>query len=105
MIDNPSNDDGVAISAARQVATLMAAAAITAPKSGGQLFLAGKPPFLETVIIDDAKIRAELAGWLRARGKERREAIWFRAADVAEAVDAILFIGLRSMWRAAPEPR
>jgi hypothetical protein len=27
----------------RQVAQLMAAAAITAPKSGGQLFLAGKP--------------------------------------------------------------
>jgi uncharacterized ferredoxin-like protein len=98
MIDNPSNDDGVAISAARQVATLMAAAAITAPKSGGQLFLAGKPPFLETVIIDDAKIRAELAGWLRARGKERREAIWFRDAEVAEAVDAILFIGLAPNW-------
>jgi hypothetical protein len=27
----------------RQVAQLMAAAAITAPKSGGQLFLAGRP--------------------------------------------------------------
>jgi hypothetical protein len=26
----------------------MAAAAITAPKSGGQLFLAGKPNFMET---------------------------------------------------------
>ena len=30
----------------RQVAQLMAAAAITAPKSGGQLFLAGKPNFM-----------------------------------------------------------
>ena len=98
MTENEPSDDGVAITAVRQVATLMAAAAITAPKSGGQLFLAGKPAFLETVIIDDPHIRAELAGWLRARGKERREAIWFRDADVAEAVDAILFIGLAPNW-------
>ena len=39
----------------RQVAKLMAAAAITAPKSGGQLFLAGKPTFMETVIVDDRR--------------------------------------------------
>jgi len=91
-------DAGVAIGAVRQVATLMAAAAITAPKSGGQLFLAGKPAFLETVTIDDRQTRSELAGWLRARGKERRETIWFRDADVAEAVDAILFIGLAPNW-------
>lgn len=44
----------------RQVAQLMAAAAITAPKSGGQLFLAGKPGFMETVIADDAATRKEL---------------------------------------------
>lgn len=81
-----------------QVARLMAAAAITAPKSGGQLFLAGKRNFLETVIIDDFDTRGRLAGWLRARGKERREAIWFRDADVAEAVDAILFVGLLPDW-------
>jgi uncharacterized ferredoxin-like protein len=31
---------------------------------------------------------------LRARGKERREAIWFRDADVADVVDAVLFVGL-----------
>ena len=37
----------------RQVAKLMAAAAITAPKSGGQLFLAGKHNFMETVIVED----------------------------------------------------
>jgi hypothetical protein len=55
----------------------MAAAAITAPKSGGQLFLAGRPAFLATVIIDDPAARAELANWLRGRGKERRETIWF----------------------------
>jgi uncharacterized ferredoxin-like protein len=88
----------IGVAAVRQVATLMAAAAITAPKSGGQLFLAGKPAFLETMIIDDPATRAQLAGWLRARGKERREAIWFRDADVAEAVDAIVFLGLAPNW-------
>ena len=77
-----------------QVAKLMAASAITAPKSGGQLFLAGKTNFMETVIVDDADTRSQLAGWLRARGKERREAIWFRDAEVAEAIDAVLFVGM-----------
>jgi hypothetical protein len=81
-----------------QVAKLMAAAAITAPKSGGQLFLAGKHNFLETIIVEDPASRGELAGWLRARGKERREQIWFRDAEVAEAVDAILFVGLAPDW-------
>lgn len=80
------------------VAKLMAAAAITAPKSGGQLFLAGKPSFLETVIVDKPTTRAELAKWMRARGKERREQIWFRDAEVAEAVDVILFVGLAPNW-------
>src|SRR5207237_1290633 len=84
--------------AVRQVAQLMAAAAITAPKSGGQLFLAGKPNFLETVIADDPATRAGLAAWMRARGKERRERIWFRDAEAAESVDAILFVGLLPEW-------
>jgi hypothetical protein len=53
----------------RQVAQLMAAAAITAPKSGGQLFLAGKPGFMETVITDDPVTLTQLAAWMRARGK------------------------------------
>jgi uncharacterized ferredoxin-like protein len=75
----------------------MAAAAITAPKSGGQLFIAGKHNFIETVIVDDAETKHALAEWIRARGKERREAIWFRDAQVAESVDAILFVGL-SEW-------
>jgi uncharacterized ferredoxin-like protein len=92
------DQEAIGLAAVRQVATLMAAAAITAPKSGGQLFLAGKPAFLETVIIDEPATRAELAGWLRARGRERREAIWFRDAEVAEAVDAVLFIGLAPNW-------
>jgi hypothetical protein len=39
-----------------------------------------------------------LAGLLRARGKERRDQIWFRDADVAEAIDAILLVGLLPEW-------
>ncbi len=35
------------------VARLCAVAAMTAPKSGGQLFLQGAKPFIETVIVDD----------------------------------------------------
>jgi uncharacterized ferredoxin-like protein len=82
----------------RHVAQLMAAAAITAPKSGGQLFLAGKPNFMETVIVDDSDARRRPASWMRARGKERRERIWFGDAEAAEAVDAILFVGLLPGW-------
>jgi len=90
--------DGLRAGTVRQVAQLMAAAAITAPKSGGQLFLAGKPGFMETVIIDDPAIKSSLAAWMRARGAERRERIWYRDADAAEAVDAILFVGLLPGW-------
>ena len=70
--------DSLRADTVRQVAKLMAAAAITAPKSGGQLFLAGKHLFIETVIVDDRETLTRLAAWMRARGKERREAIWFR---------------------------
>lgn len=90
--------DGLRADTVRQVAKLMAAAAITAPKSGGQLFLAGKHLFIETVIVDDGETLTQLAAWMRARGKERREAIWFRDADAAEAIDAILFVGLRNWY-------
>ena len=82
----------------QQVAKLMAAAAITAPKSGGQLFLAGKHNFTETVIVADADTRRQLAEWMRARGTERRETIWFRDAEVAEAVDAVLFVGIADWY-------
>jgi uncharacterized ferredoxin-like protein len=81
-----------------QIAKLMAAAAITAPKSGGQLFLAGKHNFIETVIVADTETRHALAEWMRARGKERREAIWFRDAEVVEAIDAVLFVGLADWY-------
>ncbi len=63
--------DDIRAGTVRQVAQLMAAAAITAPKSGGQLFLAGKPNFMETVIADDTATRHELAAWMRARGSRR----------------------------------
>ena len=59
----------------RQVAKLMAAAAITAPKSGGQLFLKGKPLFIETVIVDDRPTLHDLAEWLRARDQLPRRAL------------------------------
>jgi len=62
------------------------------------LFLAGKHNFVETVIVDDPAVRANLGAWMRARGKERRENIWFRDAEVAEAVDAILFVGLADWY-------
>ena len=45
----------------RQVGQLMAAAAMTAPKSGGQLLAAGAPTFLETVLVDDPASLARLA--------------------------------------------
>jgi uncharacterized ferredoxin-like protein len=90
--------DALRADTVRQVAKLMAASAITAPKSGGQLFLQGKHLFIETVIVDDRDTLTQLAGWLRARGKERREAIWFRDADVADAIDAVLFVGLADWY-------
>ena len=51
MSDHLSYDD-LRADTVRQVAKLMAAAAVTAPKSGGQLFLQGKHLFIETVIVD-----------------------------------------------------
>lgn len=81
-----------------QVAKLMAASAITAPKSGGQLMTRGSPNFIETVIVDDKETLGKLAGWIRARGRERKEAIWFRDAQVAEKVDCILFVGLKDWY-------
>src|SRR5829696_3927359 len=98
MMGTPIDYDTLRVETVVQVAKLMAGAAITAPKSGGQLFLAGKPNFIETVIVEPPEERHALAEWLRARGKERREAIWFRDADVAGAVDGILFIGIAGWY-------
>jgi uncharacterized ferredoxin-like protein len=90
--------DALRADTVRQVAKLMAAAAVTAPKSGGMLFLQGKHLFVETVIVDDRPTLSSLSAWMRARGKERRETIWFRDADVADAIDAVLFVGLADWY-------
>lgn len=82
----------------RTVGQLCAAAAVTAPKSGGQLFLRGKPLFIETVLIDDKPTLKRLAEWMRARGKERRQDIWFRDAAMAERIDGVLLIGLKDWY-------
>src|SRR5207248_3734052 len=84
--------DSLRADTVRQVAKLMAASAITAPKSGGMLFIQGKPLFIETVIVDDRPTLEALSAWMRARGRERRETIWFRDADVADAIDAVLLV-------------
>ncbi len=82
----------------RHVAQLCAVAAMTAPKSGGQLFLKGGAPFIETVIVEDRPTLERLAAWLRARGERLREAIWFRDADTAETLDLVLFIGVAGWY-------
>ena len=78
----------------RHVAKLCAVAAMTAPKSGGQLFLQGGKPFIETVIVEEKPALKKLADWLRAQGDKHKEAIWYRDADTAEKLDLVLFIGL-----------
>lgn len=86
------------IDALRNVAKLCAVAAMTAPKSGGQLFLKGSKPFIETVIVEDRDTLHRLAEWLRARGAAQKDAIWFRDADTAEKLDLVLFIGLAKWY-------
>ncbi len=86
------------LGAIRSAVEYLAATAITAPKSGGQLFLRGGKPFIETVAVIDKDIQHQLAEWLRRRGKELREPIWFRDAQAAESVDAILFTGLKDTY-------
>lgn len=86
------------LGAVRSAIEHLAASAITAPKSGGQLFLRGGKPFMETVAVIDKEVQSRLAEWMRRRGNERREAIWFRDAEATEKMDAILFIGLKDWY-------
>jgi uncharacterized ferredoxin-like protein len=97
-MSEPMGYDEIRAETVLQAARTMAGAAMTAPKSGGQLFLKGSPVFLETVIVEDRETLKRLADWMRARGKERQETIWFRDADVAEAVDAVLFVGIADWY-------
>ena len=39
-----------------------------------------------------------LAGWMRQRGRERRQEIWLRDAALAERLDGVLFIGLKDWY-------
>ena len=100
-MSEPVGHEEIRAETVMQAARTMAGAAMTAPKSGGMLFLKGSPVFLETVIVDDSQTRKRLADWMRARGKERRETIWFRDAEVAEAVDAVALQGDVSIEPAA----
>src|SRR5512142_1972760 len=84
--------------ALHQVAELCAVAAMTAPKSGGQLFLKGSKPFMETVIVEDRAVLQQLAEWMRARGNRIKAPLWVRDADTAEKLDLVLFIGLSSWY-------
>ncbi len=82
----------------RQVANICAVAAMTAPRSGGQLALKGSKPFIETVIVEDRPTLDRLAAWLRERGKKLKAPIWYRDADVAQKLDLVLFIGLAKWY-------
>jgi len=88
------NQQQIFLESVRHVAKLCAVAAMTAPKSGGQLFLKGGTPFIETVIVEEKQVLKQLADWLRAQGDKHKETIWYRDADTAEKLDVVLFIGL-----------
>src|SRR3989442_13956884 len=92
-MSEPVGHEEIRAETVMQAARTMAGAAMTAPKSGGMLFLKGSPVFLETVIVDDRQTRKRLADWMRARGKERRETKWVRAAEGAQAGGACPFGG------------
>lgn len=92
------NQNEIFTESVRHVAKLCAVAAMTAPKSGGQLFLKGGKPFIETVIVEDKAILKNLADWLRTQGDRHKEAIWYRDADTAEKLDLVLFIGLAGWY-------
>lgn len=84
--------------AIQQVARLCAVAAMTAPKSGGQLFLKGSKPFIETVIVDDRETLSQMAAWMRERGQRYQAPLYLRDADVTEKLDLVLFIGLNKWY-------
>jgi uncharacterized ferredoxin-like protein len=90
--------EALRLGAIRSALEQLSATAITAPKSGGQLFLRGGKSFIEAVAVMDSAVQSQLADWMRRRGVERREAIWFRDAEAAEKMDAFLFIGLKDWY-------
>ena len=64
------NQQEMFMESVRHVAKLCAVAAMTAPKSGGQLFLKGGTAFIETVLVEDKPTLKKLADGLRAQGDE-----------------------------------
>ncbi len=92
------NQQAIFMDALRHVAGLCAVAAMTAPKSGGQLFTKGAKPFIETVIVEDRDTLNRMAAWLRERGTRLKAPIWFRDAETAEKLDLVLFIGLTKWY-------
>src|SRR2546425_1112708 len=76
------------------VAKMCAVSAMTAPKSGGQLFLKGSKPFIETAIVSDKETLHRLAEWLRARGTKLKNPIFFRDADTAEKADLAVALSM-----------
>jgi uncharacterized ferredoxin-like protein len=98
MKDGVMNQHEIFMNALRHVAELCAVAAITAPKSGGQLFSKGARPFIETVIVENRETLNRLAAWLRERGTRLKAPIWFRDAETAEKLDLVLFIGLAKWY-------
>lgn len=92
------DQDEMFMEALRQVARLCAVAAMTAPKSGGQLFLKGSKPFIETVIVEDRPTLDHLAGWMRERFVKAKNPLWLRDADTTAKLDLVLFIGLAKWY-------
>jgi uncharacterized ferredoxin-like protein len=82
----------------RHVAELCTVAAITAPKSGGQLFLKGAKPFLEIRLVDDRETLDRLSDWMRERGRKNGDPIWVRDAETTAKTDQILFIGIDNWY-------
>src|SRR6266566_2417927 len=80
------------------VAKMCALSAMTAPKSGEQLFLKGSKPFIETTIVRVRETLDRLAEWLRARGTKLKNPIFLRDADTTEKVDLSVFIGLEKWY-------
>ena len=56
------------LGAIRSAVEYLAATAITAPKSGGQLFLRGGKPFIETVAVIDKAVQHDIAEWMLRNG-------------------------------------
>ena len=98
-MSGPIGYDDLRADTVRQVAKLMAAAAITAPKSGGQLFLAGKHLLHRDRDRRRCRHRFEASPTgCEPAARNAAKRIWFRDADVAEAIDAVLFVGLADWY-------